>query len=56
MSEPRRLTREELEAAVAALRNPVYERCAHVVHPLVTGWTNCANCFAPVFIEETDHG
>lgn len=50
-TEPRRLTREDLEAAITALRNPSHSRCWHVVHPQASGWTSCANCFAPVYVE-----
>lgn len=52
---PEPLTLDSLRAAMDAVRDAQPRRCGatepHVVHPRAVGWTSCADCLSPVFVE-----
>jgi hypothetical protein len=45
--------RDDILAAIERLRTDTgYQPHTHVVHPLARGWTICADCGAPIYIQE----
>lgn len=49
------LTAEDLRRVFETVQDAPVRVCGttepHVVHPKAHGWTYCANCFGPVFVE-----
>lgn len=51
---------DNIRRAIEKIQNAPIEICGatypHVVHPEAVGWTGCANCFSPVFIDRPGEG